>query len=438
MKKYSLIAFIGAVFLLCIFLFISSCKKKDKEEDKTNQIPTCTITNPPDGQQIAKGETVIVSVEATDADGAINEVQFTIDGIGRGSAGSFPYNYSWNTSDEALGVHTIKATAIDNAGGNKTDQVTVEIIESGDIPVAAFTGSPTSGTAPLTVNFTDQSTNNPTSWQWDFGDGDTSTLQNPAHTFNSAGTYTVGLLVSNGYGSDAELKSAYITVTYEGGLGEPCPGVPTVTDIDGNVYNTVLIGSQCWMKENLKTTAYSNGSAIPNVTSSSAWETLTTGAYVWYDNDIYWKDRYGALYNWHAIADTNGLCPAGWHVPTNDEWTALTDYIGGTVSPHGNELKSCRQVNSPLGGGCNTSEHPRWDEDDNHWGTDDYEFSGLPGGYRALDGVFNAIGGNGFWWSSTETFSNAAWFRSLKYSNGHVGKYDYSKRDGYSIRCLRD
>ena len=111
------------------------------------------------------------------------------------------------------------------------------------------------------------------------------------------------------------------------------------------------------MKENLKTTTYRNGTAIPNVTDENAWINLTTGAYVWYDNNISWKDLYGALYNWFATVDTNGLCPTGWHVPTDYEWTSLTDFIGGTGEPHGNELKSCRQDNSPLGGGCNQASH---------------------------------------------------------------------------------
>ena len=158
-----------------------------------------------------------------------------------------------------------------------------------------------------------------------------------------------------------------------------CP--PTITDFDGNTYNTVQIDSQCWMAENLKTTTYRNGIPIPNVTNASSWENLSTGAYVWYNNDILWKDLYGGLYNWYATVDTNGLCPTGWHIPSDDEWTELTDYIGGTGSPHGNELKSCRQINSPLGGVCNTNEHQRWYEHF-HYGTDNYGFSGLPGGYR--------------------------------------------------------
>jgi uncharacterized protein (TIGR02145 family) len=217
-------------------------------------------------------------------------------------------------------------------------------------------------------------------------------------------------------------------------------GSSTVTDIEGNVYNTVLIGDQCWMKENLKTTTYSNGSPIPNVADSGAWMNLTSGAYVWYDNNISWKDSYGALYNWFATVDVNGLCPTGWHVPTNDEWTALTDYIGGTGEPHGNELKSCRQVNSPLGGDCNTTEHPRWDEDTNYgnYGTDDYGFSGLPGGFRNFNGSFSSIGFTGYWWSSTETLSIAAWTRRLNYYSGYVFMGNLYGQHGFSVRCLRD
>ena len=228
------------------------------------------------------------------------------------------------------------------------------------------------------------------------------------------------------------------TYTFQFGGSEPCPGMPTITDIDENTYNTVQIGSQCWMAENLKTTTYQNGVPIPKVTNDADWMNLTTGAYAWYGNAISWKDPYGALYNWFTTVDANGLCPTGWHVPTNDEWTVLTDFIGGTSIPYGNELKSCRKVNSPLGEGCNTSEHPRWDEHNTHYGTDDYGFSGLPGGYRYLDGIFFNIGGDGLWWSSTANTSTKAWDRDLDYDRGFVGKGDYPKRAGFSIRCVRD
>ncbi len=235
---------------------------------------------------------------------------------------------------------------------------------------------------------------------------------------------------------DSPTGNQTYTFEYPGGI--PCPGTPTVIDIDGNVYNTVLIGSQCWMAENLKTTTYQNGTPIPNVTGSSNWSNLITGAYVWYDNDISWKDLYGALYNWYAVVDPNDLCPTGWHVPDYFEWCTLTSFIGGSLPPNGNKLKSCRQVNSPLGGYCNTTNHPRWNQNNMAWGTDDYGFSGLPGGYRSSVGSFDHLGDWGFWWSSTWFSSYEAWYRSLYYGSG--GFYDYFDewRVGFSVRCLRD
>ncbi len=248
--------------------------------------------------------------------------------------------------------------------------------------------------------------------------------------------YTAYTVVGETNISDAPIGSQIYTFQFAS--GGPCPGTPTVTDADGNVYNTVQIDDQCWMKENLKTTTYQNGTSIPNVTDAGDWSNLSTGAYVWSDNDISWKDAYGALYNWYAAIDANELCPTGWHVPTNDEWTTLTDFIGGTGSPHGNELKSCRQVNSPLGEGCTTTEHPRWDEHNTHYGTDDYGFSGLPGGGRSYNGTFTNVGLSGYWWSSTEYSSSLAWSSALFYYDGAVSvSYSY-KQNGLSVRCIKN
>lgn len=208
-----------------------------------------------------------------------------------------------------------------------------------------------------------------------------------------------------------------------------------ISDIDGNTYNTVQIGFQCWMSENLKTTTYQNGISIPNVTNSIDWQNLLTGAYVWYDNDISWKNEYGALYNWFTTIDSSGICPTGWHVPTHDEWTELTDLVG---LPNGNKLKSCRQVNSPLGGNCDTTEHPRWDETTNgNYGTDDYGFSGLPGGFRFNGGFFN-LGWSGFWWSSTHYHIDNSWVRTLYCNSGEVNYHGLPWDDGLSVRCIKD
>ncbi len=232
-----------------------------------------------------------------------------------------------------------------------------------------------------------------------------------------------------------------------GGGGFTC-GTSTLTDVDGNVYNTVLIGNQCWMKENLKTTKYRNNTPIEYPGSNnSAWQNNTTGAYAWSENDISWKDSYGALYNWHAVNNSNGLCPSGWHVPSDAEWTQLVDYVVAQGFPNqwdnpngaGNALKSCRQLNSPLGGDCNTTEHPRWNSHGIHHGFDEFGFSGLPGGLRWDDGsYYQVVGGGGYWWSSTESSASYAWYRLLIYFDGNGPRSNTSKGLGFSVRCLRD
>ncbi|MBN2173844.1 MAG: PKD domain-containing protein, partial [Bacteroidales bacterium] len=216
-------------------------------------------------------------------------------------------------------------------------------------------------------------------------------------------------------------------------------GEVIIDDRDGQSYNTVLIGDQCWMAENLKTTVYRNGNPIPYVTDISTWSELTTGAFAWPENDISWKEEYGALYNWYAVVDPAGLCPEGWHIPTNDEWTALINYIGGAGYPRGDQLKSCRQVGSILGGDCNTSEHPRWSQHNIYYGTDDYGFSGLPGGYRNINGYFSSFSEDGNWWSSSEYLTGTVWSCSLLYYSGNVYLTQYdNRRKGYSARCLLD
>lgn len=228
------------------------------------------------------------------------------------------------------------------------------------------------------------------------------------------------------------------TITFQFDTWTPCPGSPTLTDFNGNIYNTAQIGTQCWMKENLKAANYRNGEVIPNVTDNNEWENNTSGAYAWYNNDPAWKDLYGALYNWYAVNNSNGLCPTGWHVPHEDEWNILINYIGGPGSPGGNKLKSCRQINSPLGGHCNTVEHPRWDQSSSHWGTDDYGFSGLPGGGRGPEGSFTSLGSYGNWWSSLGISMLTAIGFELYSSSGEANTVTYYINNGNSIRCVKD
>ena len=221
----------------------------------------------------------------------------------------------------------------------------------------------------------------------------------------------------------------------------------TVTDIDNNVYQTVIIGNQEWMAENLRVTRYNNEGDIPTGLNNAAWGSTTSGAYAIYNNDEDMLEAYGKLYNWYAVDDERGLCPEGWSVPSDADWTALVNYVVSQGYPNewdningaGNALKSCRQVDSFLGGECNTSEHPRWNSHGTHYGFDEFGFSALPGGGRWSNGSFSNVGGWGFWWSATENSGTDAWYRYMNSGGGDAGRYHLGyKTFGFSIRCFRD
>ena len=199
-----------------------------------------------------------------------------------------------------------------------------------------------------------------------------------------------------------------------------------ISDIDGNSYKTVKIGNQTWMGENLKTSKYNDGTTIPNITDNTQWDNNTTGAWAYYNNDPVNNAKYGKLYNWYAVSPTtNGnknVCPTGWHVPTDAEWTVLTDYLGGeTVA--GGKMKEVGTTSwfSPNTGATNTS-----------------LFSALPVGQRFGNGSYNYVGVGGYWWSSTENWTSSAWDRIVYYNYGNAYRGHWVKNDGLSVRCLRD
>jgi uncharacterized protein (TIGR02145 family) len=196
----------------------------------------------------------------------------------------------------------------------------------------------------------------------------------------------------------------------------------TVVDIDGNVYHIVAIGTQDWLVENLKVTHYRNGDAIPNVTIDTLWEKLTTGAYCDYNNTPGNSATYGRLYNWYAVNDNRKIAPTGWHVPTDAEWTILTTFLGGEAVA-GAKLKETGTTH--------------W-QDPNSGATNENGFTGLPGGSRHFDGLFDYIGFGGVWWSSTSENDNDSWTRYLDYGNIDVYRDLNLKRHGASVRCVRD
>jgi uncharacterized protein (TIGR02145 family) len=206
----------------------------------------------------------------------------------------------------------------------------------------------------------------------------------------------------------------------------PPPG-GTVTDIDGNVYHTVTIGTQTWMVENLKTTKFNDGTAIPLVIDGTTWSKLTTPGNCWYNNDATtYNPTYGALYNWYAVA-TGKLCPNGWHVPTDAEWTTLTTYLGGDTLA-GGKMKSTGTIGAGTG---------LW-QDPNTGATNESGFTAVPAGFRYNGGTFDKVGNLGFWWCSTECSTPNAWGQTLYYNYSNVIRYFHNKSDGYSVRCVQD
>ena len=208
----------------------------------------------------------------------------------------------------------------------------------------------------------------------------------------------------------------------------------TVTDIDGNVYQTVTIGAQEWMAENLKVTHYCNGDSIPNVTDAPTWVGLTTGAYCEYNNDVNNVATYGRLYNWYAVADSRNIAPAGWHVASDAEWKQLEMTLGMSQA----QADSIDWRGTTEGGKLKEAGTTHWNTP-NTGATNESSFSALPGGYRYIgNGSYDYVGYSAYFWSSTEYVSGTAWSRRLSYYYSDLSRNGYYKGFGFSVRCVND
>ena len=254
-----------------------------------------------------------------------------------------------------------------------------------------------------------------------------------------------------------EIKVRWKKAALENCSGVPCVvapsftcGTSTVTDVDGNSYETVSIGTQCWTKTNLKVTKYNDNTSIPldatgGINGTSGSWAVTTGAYAIYGNESSSganATNYGFLYNWYAAkgiitsggTPTKNICPTGWHVSTDSDLSKLVKFIDS-----GADTTSTSITQSTTAGTVIKSTSTLWlVATPSSPGTNTSGFSGLPGGIRYSDGSFDSVRGNAFFWSATEIASSDAWYRYLSASNGSVYRNNRGKSVGASVRCLKD
>jgi uncharacterized protein (TIGR02145 family) len=242
-----------------------------------------------------------------------------------------------------------------------------------------------------------------------------------------------------GFGINPYVNGLPQTVSLNGGtqnIGniQTCtPAGGNVTDIDGNVYNTVVIGTQEWMQENLKTTHYKNGVLIPTGLNDSLWLNNTAGAFSVYNNNPSYISVYGNLYNFYAVANPNGLCPTGWHVPADWEWNTLVRYLEPSADT---TCMDCFQ-GATAGGALKEIGVTHW-ASPNTGATNSSGFSARSGGDRDVDGTYYAKDTVGIWWCSNTGSPNYAYHRILYNFSGGVYRTYGDKPYGFSVRCVKD
>jgi len=312
------------------------------------------------------------------------------------------------------------------------------IASANTVPTASFTVNPTTGTTATTFTFdASSSTDNEDAttalqvrWDWTNDgtyDTDFSTTKIATHQYADVENYTIELEVKDTGGLTH-------TTTKQVIVSNCCEFTGTVTDVDGNVYQTIQIGNQEWMAENLKVTRYRNGEAIPHITDGAEWGDLYTGAYCSYDNNDSNIVIYGLLYNWFTVSDIRNLAPTGWHVPTDMEWKQLEMYLGMSQE----DANGSGWRGTDEGGKLKETGTMYW-KTPNEGATNSSCFSARPGGHRSTgDGTSYYICRIAHFWTSTSFGTNSAYRRALWFDSAGVGRdYNYTQ-DGNSVRCVRD
>ena len=329
-----------------------------------------------------------------------------------------PNNSGNNTTDTTKTTNDVAISGLDCAGVKIEGTLTKDKVASNVTATLSYTGG--NGKTYLTKSHTSSGVTglSATLLAGTLANGVGTLVYTISGTPTTAGTANFAIALG---GKSCTIKIVVDDENPKSGYG------PNIKDAEGNTYKTVFIGTQQWMAENLKVSKYSDGTTIPNITDNTQWENNNTGAWCYYKNaDESNNTKYGKLYNWYAVSPTtNGnknVCLTGWHVPTDAEWTVLTDYLGG-LSVAGGKLKEVGTTNwnSPNNDATNTS-----------------LFTGLPGGALINNGIYGAIGNLGFLWSSTESGPTNAWYLGLEGSGGNAYRSSDVKYYGFSVRCLRD
>jgi trimeric autotransporter adhesin len=365
---------------------------------------TAPVSN---GGSAITGYTVISVPGGLTGTGTVSPI--TVSGLTNGTAYTFTV-----TATNAIG------TGVISSASNSVTPSTV--------PGAPTIGTAAEGNAQAVVTFTAPVSNGGSAIT---GFTVTSSPGGLTGTGTASPITVSGLINGTAYTFTVTATNAIGTSVASSGSNSVTPTAP-ITDYDGNVYHTVTIGTQVWLAENLKTTRYNDGTSIPNITDNTAWVALTTGAYSDYSNIPANSTTYGRLYNWYVVDNntatkvaSNGgknVCPTGWHVPSDAEWTTLTTYLGGE---------------SVAGGKLKETGITHW-ASPNTGATNETGFTAFPGGYRFNDGAYTLVGSDGLWWSSTDYSTTLAWFRYMSYNNAYVSRDFSSERSGFSVRCVRD
>lgn len=419
---------ISGLMLLAPLIFLMHSCKKDKpilptvtttvvtEISYTTATSGGDVTNNGGAPIVSRGVCWNTSADPTIANSTTTE---------SGGLGAFTSNITQLTQNT---LYYVKAYATNSAGtgyGNQvsftTSQVEVPVLTTTEITAITQTTAASGGNItddkgrPVTARGVCWSTNqNPTIADTKSGDGTGTGIFIHTMVGLTPGTiYYVRAYATNSVGTAYGTQVSF-TTSSGGQTG-------TVTDIGSNIYNIVTIGTQIWMAENLKTTKYKDGTAIPLATDGSAWAALETPGYSWYNNDsTTYNATYGALYNWYTVS-TGILCPTGWHVPSDAEWTTLITYWGGE---------------NVAGGKLKESGTTHWSSP-NIGATNETGFTALPGGYADDDVSFFYFRLYGGWWSSTGG-GLEAWSRCMTYTDSRVYHEYYNKKDGFSVRCVKD